>query len=90
MFNPSLMLSQLTIGEVIQWFRDLAILGVIAKAVWHSRGVWEWGKTFLARVEQHMTLMEEGMQELRGNHLKHIEADLAKLAGRKQEEKNGA
>lgn len=92
MFNPASTLGQLTIGEVLQGFRDLAIIGVIVKMVWHSRGIYEWGKKLVERADKFMTEVEAGMTELRAgvkelreNHLKHIEGDLAKIAGRTQE-----
>ncbi len=78
MFNPS----QLTLGEIASTFRDLAIVAVIVKLAWSSRGVYEHGKAFFMRCIAHMDSMEIGMKTLLENHLTHIEADLAKLTGR--------
>ena len=78
MFNPG----QLTLGEIASAFRDLAIVTVIVKVAWSSRGIYEHGKSFFERCIKHMDFMETGMKTLLDNHLTHIEADLAKLTGR--------
>jgi len=83
MFNPA----QLTLGEIASAFRDLAIVTVLLRAAWSSRGLYEHGKAFFNRCIEHMDYMEFGMKTLLENHLTHIEADLAKLTGREVEKK---
>ena len=78
MFNPG----QLTLGEISSTVKDFAIVALIIKLAWSSRGIYEHGKAFFMRCVSHMDFMEKGMSTLLENHLKHIEADLAKLTGR--------
>jgi len=78
MFSPG----QLTFGEISSAVKDFAIVALIIKLAWSSRGIYEHGKAFFQRCVQHMDFMEIGMKTLLENHLKHIEADLAKLTGR--------
>jgi hypothetical protein len=79
MFNPS----QWTLGEISSAVRDLGIFGSLVVATWKSRGMYESVKSFFVRCSQHMDVMEKGMSTLLDNHVKHMEADLAKIAGRK-------
>lgn len=78
MFNPA----QLTLGEIASTFRDFAIVAVIVKLSWSSRGLYDHGKAFFERLDAFMVYMQAGMKTLLENHLNHIEADLAKLTGR--------
>lgn len=82
MMNPS----QWTLGEISSAVRDLGIFGALATVVWKSRGGYDIVKKFFLRCIEHMDTMEAGMKTLLENHVKHIEADLAKIAGRTPEE----
>lgn len=97
MFDPS----TLTLGQVSSAIRDFAVVGFLFTIAWKSRGVY--GdiqaivgevQTIIKRLKRFMVRMERNSKEanmkldlLLGNHLKHIEADLAKVAGRTVEEK---
>lgn len=79
MLNPS----QWTLGEISSAVRDFGIFSSLVIATWKSRGLYESGKAFFNRCVQHMDTMETGMKTLLENHVVHMEADLAKIAGRK-------
>lgn len=81
--------SQWTLGEVSSAIRDFSIVAVLITAAWKARGLYEDGVKWFQRWNRHMEVMEQGqtqlltgMETLLGNHLKHIEADLAQLSGR--------
>lgn len=74
-------LDQLTIGQVLSYARDFTIAGTLATVIWKFRGVWDACKNFVARIEKHMDVMEDGMHTMLDNHMTHIERDLRKLAG---------
>lgn len=82
MFDPT----QITFGQVSSTIRDFTIIGVLVTAVWKARGWFEAGTNFFQRLNRHMDVMESKIDLLLTNHLKHIEADLAKMSGRKPED----
>jgi len=84
-------LSQINIGQIISYARDLSIaatviavgwkiLRAISGIAWKARGIWEEIQTFIHRITQHMETMENGMKVVLENHLTHIEDHLANLA----------
>ena len=84
MFDPS----QVTLAQVSSTVRDFTIVFALVGAAWKARGLYESGARFFARCNQHMDVMEQRTELLLTNHLHHIEADLATLAGRKTEKKS--
>jgi hypothetical protein len=81
MFDPSSM----TLGQVSSILRDFAIVAVLLRIGWMANGWLSEIKSFATRVTQHMTRMERFATIVLNNHLKHIEADLKTLSGRKEE-----
>ena len=79
MFNPA----QLTLGEIASTLRDLAIVAILLKAAWHSRGLYDDAKAFFKRCTLHMDYVEGSMKTLLENHLVHIEAGVTALAKKK-------
>ena len=51
--------------------------------VWKSKGAYDTLKSFAKRTSDHMDSMESFARTVVDNHLKHIEADLKTLSGRK-------
>ena len=70
------------ISELLGWIREVTIIGTIMVLGWKSRGIWQGVVDFSTRITKHMDLMEEFAGNVVNNHLKHIERDLAKMAGR--------
>jgi hypothetical protein len=81
MFDPT----SLTFGQVSSTVRDFAIVAVLWKLSWATRGLYGDAKFFIKRVTTHMTRMERFATILLNNHLKHIEFDLKTLSGRKDD-----
>jgi hypothetical protein len=93
MFNPN----TTTIADALSSITDISLVIGIVIVGWKARSwfqpVLEFfndTKSFVARANQHMetvedglSTMEEGMQILLGNHLRHIQADLKTISGRK-------
>jgi len=86
MFDPSTM----TVSQVISALRDIGFLIGMIYIGWNARSIvqplldlFKQAKSHLDRSDIFMTKMEISMSTLLMNHLKHIEADLKTLSGRK-------
>jgi hypothetical protein len=82
-------LATLSVGELITALRDASFFVGILVLGWKARGIiqpaiafFDDAKKTMDRANEHFEVMESGMSTLLTNHLKHIEADLAKLTGR--------
>src|SRR6267142_6209106 len=80
-------LSQITLGEIIQYGRDAAIAGAVLKLGWSARGVLELVKNFLSQVVKFMASVELKLDTLNtnvntvmNNHLYHIDEKLEHIA----------
>jgi hypothetical protein len=82
MFDPS----QVTLGQASGFVRDLSVVATVIIASWKGRGIFETAKNFFERIELHMDTMELFAKTVMTNHLKHIEADLKTLSGRKDDD----
>jgi hypothetical protein len=65
---------------VLQWIRELAVIGVIIVFGWRARGVFEYGKNFSDDIRKHMKRMDSFAVRVEANHLRHIEQYLYHLA----------
>lgn len=77
--------SGITLGQVSSTARDLSIVGTLIVIAWKARGVYESAANFFKRTSDHMDKMEHFAKAVVDNHLKHIEADLKILSGRRYE-----
>lgn len=82
--------TQMPVGELVTTVRDVVFFISILVAGWKLRAVVQPAIDFLvtakdtmSRANEHMDVMEAGMQTLLSNHLTHIEADLGRLSGRR-------
>lgn len=78
-------LTSLTLGEVFSFLRDMSYLVGLAVFGWHVRGIVQVLKNFVQRVSAHMDSMELFANTVVNNHLRHIEADMKLLSGRKDD-----
>jgi hypothetical protein len=76
MFDPA----SLTLGQVASAIRDFSIVAVLLTAVWKARGVYESITSFFERVTNHIDTMEKFADTVVNNHLRHLEADIRKIA----------
>lgn len=73
-------IDQITVGQLISYGRDLAVAGTVISVGWKIRGGWEEIRHFIRRITEHMEKVEDGMQVLLDNHLKHIQGTLERIA----------
>jgi hypothetical protein len=86
-------LSKVSLGDVIQYARDGAVIVSILVFGWKARAFiqpaidfFEEAKATMERANKHFTIVEERFELLMENHLKHISQDLAHLSGRNTSE----
>jgi CTP:phosphocholine cytidylyltransferase-like protein len=72
--------SGVTLGQIASAIRDFSIVAVLLTAVWKARGVYESITSFFERVTAHIDTMEKFADTVVNNHLKHLEADIRKIA----------
>lgn len=77
--------SSINLGQVASVFRDFSIVVALVTFAWKARGFYEQVDGFVIRVIKHMDSMESFARTVTDNHLKHIEADLKTLSGRKND-----
>lgn len=80
------------IEQVFAIFRDGAIIIGICTLGWKARGLYQSIADLIHRSIAHMDVVESGLKRMEDNmhilltnHLRHIEADLKSLSGRKDD-----
>lgn len=84
MFNPG----GITLAELSSALRDVTVIGVLLSVGWKGRGLiqpvvqfFTDAKVFFGRANQHMVVMESGMNALLTNHLSHLKKAEENSAG---------
>lgn len=82
-------LGQMSVGELVSTLKDIGFFVAFVIAGWKARAIVQpaidffvTAKATMERANEHFVIVEEGLETLLTNHVAHIEADIAKLAGR--------
>ena len=65
---------------ILEWIRELAIIGSIIIFGWKARDAFQSVKDFTSGINAHMTRMDAFAVRVESNHLRHIEQYLYHLA----------
>lgn len=74
------------LGKLAAILRDAALVGGVCVFGWKARSWFQPVFDFFERANDHMTKVEDGMDVLINNHVRHMEHDLRTLSGRKTHE----
>lgn len=75
-------IDQMTIGELASTLRDLTAVVAMITIGWKTRDWLQPIFDFFKRANGFMTSMENNMNILLNNHMKHIESDIRRMSGR--------
>jgi hypothetical protein len=68
------------VSAVLQWLRELAVIGAIIVFGWHARSAFQYVKDFTTEIREHIKRMDAFVIRVESNHLRHIEDYLYRLA----------
>jgi hypothetical protein len=78
MFSPP----EIEVTAVLQWIREISIIGGILIFGWKARDIFQNVKDFTDAIRKHMTTMEAFAVRMETNHLRHIETCVRLIAAR--------